>query len=148
MINSMHKASFVPQDMGVIARKMCICADPLAISILIYVLSFQRPPRTVGNGVGQGGQVIHGLHRLTPVCLRLTYIPVSKVIMDGGWNGIIYLVGHLCRASSRAVWKCLCVKEVEAANGEALEGQDPAGLGTTGVEAVDWVWTLAGPMIS
>lgn len=79
MIDSMHKASFVPQDMGVIARKMCICADPLAISILIYVLSFQRPPRTVGNGVGQGGQVIHGLHRLTPVCLRLTYIPVSKV---------------------------------------------------------------------
>lgn len=85
---------------------------------------------------------------LTPVCLRLTYIKMSKVIMDGGWNGIIYLVGHLCRASSWPMWKCLCVKEVEAANGEPLEGQDPAGPGTTGVEAVDWVWTLAGPMIS
>lgn len=45
------------------------------------------------------------------------------------------------------MWKCLCVKEVETANGEALEGQDPAGLGTTEVEAVDWFWTLAGPMI-
>lgn len=86
-------------------------------------------------------------HMLTPVCLRLTNIPMSKVIMDGEWNGIIYLVGHLCGASSRPLWKCLCVKEVEAAHGEALEGQYPAGLGTTGVEAVDWVWTLAGLMI-
>lgn len=84
---------------------------------------------------------------LTPVCLRLTYIQMSKVIMDGWWDDIIYLVGHLCRASSRPMWKCLCVKEVKAANGEALEGQDPAGLGTTGVEAVDWFWTLAGPII-
>lgn len=50
-------------------------------------------------------------HMLTPVCLRLTNIPMSKVIMDGEWNGIIYLVGHLCGASSRPLWKCLCVKE-------------------------------------
>lgn len=60
MINSMHKASFVPQDMDIIARKMYICADPPAISILIYELSLQRSPRTAENGVGQGEQVIHG----------------------------------------------------------------------------------------
>lgn len=43
-----------------IAGKRYICADPPAISIEIYELSLQRPPRTAENGVGQGGQVIHG----------------------------------------------------------------------------------------
>lgn len=60
------------------------------------------------------------VHMLTPVCLRLTHIQMAKVIGDDGWDGIIYLVGHLCRASSRPMWKCLCVKEVEAANGDRL----------------------------
>lgn len=48
----------------------------------------------------------------------------------------MYLVEHLCRASSRPVWKVCMSKKWKLQKERLWKVKTPAGLGTTGVEAV------------
>lgn len=57
---------------------------------------------------------------------------MSKVIMDVGHDGLMYLVAHLYRASSRSMWKVCVLKKWKLQMERLWKVKTPADLGTTG----------------